>query len=240
MLEVERPTAKLIEMKELSPTVRLLVLKCLADRPFTWLPGQYIILFSKRHPSASLPYSIASAPDPERESVFELAVSPSTTTELLDDLSLGVEFWVSGPHGKFTRQPTNPHSALFVGSGTGVTPLRAMLQGALRHASSDPAPGDPRFTLLLGCRSERELIFTEELEGLSRRFPQFRFVSTLSQPDAEWRGQRGYVQQHFGGLLQELSQPEVYVCGSSAMVKDCVMELERLGQDRSRIFTESY
>lgn len=223
----------LVEASDLSPSVRRLVLEAV-DGPFCWTPGQYVQLRAPDDPNLELPLSIASAIDPSRPGRFELAVVRSSNTEALLALEPGAELDARGPVGSFTRT-ADARPALLIGAGTGVAPLRAMIQQ--EFGSVGPAP----LLLLFGCRSEADILWREEFEALAARSPRFRFEPTLSRAGAGWTGRRGRVQVHLVELGGQLGAFEAYVCGHDAMVKDCVLLLQReLAVPPESIFVEEY
>jgi len=129
------------------------------------------------------------------------------------------------------RQP--PRDSLFVATGTGIAPFRAMLLGHLNEAS-------PAFTLMFGVRFESHLMYRNEFEDMARRFPQFRFWPTLSRPELGWGGRAGHVQAHLAEALGERHDVDVYLCGLKAMVDDVRRILKEMGFDRKQVFYEKY
>ena len=224
-------TALVIAPTELSPSVLLVRLRLL-DQPLAWQPGQYIQVASPAAPEASDFYSIASAPELDAPGEFELAMSRSASIEIVEQLAPGRTLLVSAPQGVFVWQP-GPGATLLVGIGTGVAPLRAMLQAALRESNE-------RVALLLGARTETDVLFRAELETLARRDPRFFFEPTLSRPGADWRGAQGRVQDHLPRWVETLQGPRVFVCGKRSMVDGSIAILVALGLPRERIFGESH
>lgn len=205
-----------------------------AGEPLSWAPGQYLTLSTVDAPELATPYSIASAPEREREGEFDLAVSANGGQDLLARLHLGARVFVSGPRGHFVWAPAPGHT-LLIGMGTGLAPLRAILQASLDHGATGSV------TLLFGARSEADILWRDEFSQLARRDPRFVFEPTLSRPDATWRGRVGRVQDHLSEVVAGLPEPSVYLCGSRAMVGDCVERLiGELGVDPARIRSEAH
>lgn len=223
----------------LSPTVKGLVLACTDGQPLQYLPGQWINLHvdcngvpDKRS------YSIASAPSLDHPERFEIAVTlveQGQVSPSLHALSAGAQLEVDGPYGYFTRQGLEQQPALLVGTGTGIAPLRAMIQSELQRDTG------PALTLLFGCRSEADVLYHEEFRRLAQQHARFTFEPTLSRAEDTWSGRRGYVQTQLPELVVRAGHPHVYVCGLSEMVNDVRAELKQtLGYDRKRIHTERY
>jgi NAD(P)H-flavin reductase len=151
----------------------------------------------------------------------------------LFDLQPGAQIQMTGPFGGFIfRQPVE--DSILVAAGTGVVPFRAMLQDQLERDSSH------RFTLLLGTRHERGLVYREEFEELARRRPNFRFWPTLSRAEEGWTGRIGHVQKHLFEATGGRNDVNVFICGLKAMVDDVRAILKASGFERKRIVCEKY
>jgi CDP-4-dehydro-6-deoxyglucose reductase, E3 len=215
-------------------------LGCLDGRPIEFVPGQWVNLHvptgAARDKRA---YSIASAPDAARPNEFEVAVTrvaDGQVSQALHALAEGAILEIDGPYGFFTRQGLEHEPALFVGTGTGICPLRAMIQAELRHSTEGPA-----LRLLLGCRSQADILYRAELEALAERYARFSFEATLSRPDPSWSGRTGYVQSQLASLIDVQRRPHVYACGLSPMIDAVRKTLKsELGYDRKLIHSERY
>jgi ferredoxin-NADP reductase len=232
-------TAELLHARVLSPTVKALTFGCKDGQPLSYIAGQWLN-FDVPTPQGVVrrAYSIASAPSNQHAERFEIAVTRvgdgGGASVALHALEPGARVEVDGPHGFFTREQARDIPALMVGTGTGLCPLRAMLQDELRDVEGPP------LCLLFGCRDEADILWREELEAWATNHPRFSFHVSLSRPGASWRGLRGYVQLHLPTLIGA-PQPHVYVCGLTKMVSDVRRVLkEKLGYDRKLIHSERY
>lgn len=234
-MSAEEVLLDLVEASDLSPIVRSLVLEPSAGHSFEWEPGQHVAIVRPDDPTSKLPLSIANAMDPDQPGRLELAVTHSTSTRALVELPVGSRLSASGPHGSFLRRVGSPHPALFVGAGTGLSPLKAMLEAELASG------GDAPLVLLFGCRTEADILWGKELYSLDRDVGRFSFVPTLTRASEGWTGRRGRVQTHLVELVTSLSGPEAWLCGHHAMVHDCIALLEHdLAVPRSMIYIEEY
>ena len=229
---------RLARGRMLAPNVRELAFERPSGEPFEFQAGQWVsLVLPLPEGEARRAYSIASAPDGTPR--FDIAVTkveggPGST--YLHALPEGATLRVIGPQGFFTRTPGAP--ALFVGTGTGVTPLRSMLRHALSHGETAP------LTLLFGVRTAADRLYVDEFDALAATHSNFRVLYTLSRGDEAWPGLRGYVQTHVEGLWRDLEghgAPHVYVCGLERMVS-AVRDLVRkgLGVDRKQVHSERY
>jgi CDP-4-dehydro-6-deoxyglucose reductase, E3 len=223
----------------LSSNVRGLTLACADGQPLSFVPGQWVNLeldaFGTRDKRA---YSIASAPDPRDPSRFEIAVTrvdDGLVSRALHEVREGAVLAMDGPHGFFTREGHTNVPAWFVGTGTGICPLRSMLQAELRAGDGPP------LALLFGVRTEQDILYRAELEKLAAEHPRFSLYVTLSRAADDWKGLRGYVQTQLPSLIDVKQKPHVYICGLSNMVGGVRKVLkEELGFDRRSIHSERY
>lgn len=224
----------------LSPTVKGFRLACADGEPLEYAPGQWVNLYLDIGDGVidKRAYSIASAPNQLHPEQFEVAVTRVDEGQVslaLHALPAGAELSMDGPYGFFTREGAETQAALFVATGTGVCPLRAMIESELRN------PLGPPLSLLLGCRTEADILYREQFEALAREHARFAFHTTLSRPSQDWNGRCGYVQQQLVELIDPEHRPHVYICGLSDMVDEVRATLKReLGYDRKLLHSERY
>lgn len=226
----------------LSPSVRELSFERLDGAAFDFQAGQWLsLILPLPEGEGRRSYSIASPPD--GRSGFELAVTRvdgGLGSKFLHDLAPGAVLRAVGPTGFFTRPRDAHQPSLFVGTGTGVTPLRSMLLDALAHDEAAP------LWLLFGVRHEHDMLYKDELEALVAKHPNVRVEYTISRAKDDWQGRTGYVQTHVHHLWNELvakgnGAPHVYICGLERMV-GAVRDLLRkeLGIERKQVHSERY
>jgi NAD(P)H-flavin reductase len=97
-----------------------------------------------------------------------------------------------------------------------------------------------QFWLLFGSRTERDIYYREEFEQLAAEHANFHFLPTLSRASGEWKGLRGYVQQHLGEIVGMRNDMHAYICGLDKMVKANREQLKSLGWERTSIRYEKY
>jgi len=224
----------LIESREIAPGVRHFEFEAVGMERLDFVPGQFTsfteMIDGKEITRA---YSLASAPSGTNR--FELCLNRVEQGHLsprLFAMQPGDRMEMGKPLGFFLlRQP--PRDSIFIATGTGIAPFRAMLQAHLKASSSS-------FTLLFGVRYESHLLYSEELQELARAHRNFRFWPTLTRPDAGWKGRQGRVQTHLAEAVGERRDVDVYLCGLKEMVDDVRGILKSQGFDRKQIFYEKY
>ncbi len=185
-----------------------------------------------------LPLVLHTSP-PSDDGIFDLAVTRvegGAASTFLHSIPVGATVEISEAQGFFTLPDAPSLPLLFVATGTGVAPLRAIARSALSSGTTVP------ITLLFGVRTEADLLYRDEFESLARTHPGFTFVPTLSRPDTLWAGRRGYVQDSVPAMVASLGGScDAYVCGLQAMIREVrrVLKIE-LGLPRQQIHTERY
>jgi ferredoxin-NADP reductase len=182
-------------------------------------------------------YSIASPP--RGDNTFDLClnrVPEGFFSNFLCDLPEGQQVKFHGPHGYFVLK--NPvRDSLFIGTGTGIAPLRGMLHWLF----ADPAHHQGHeFWLVFGVRYEADLYYNQEFLQLAREHPNFHYIPTLSRENPGWTGARGYVQEHVRRLAQGRTDMDAYICGLKDMVLANRDLLKELGWDRKSILYERF
>src|SRR5207302_8879274 len=122
-------------------------------------------------------YSIANAP--RRDGLISLLVTRVPGGQLSgwvhDVLLPGDRVLLSGPYGSFTAAPGEPGSVLLLAGGSGLAPVRALAEAALRRRTSSPV------VLFFSARTQRDLIDDERFRSWQRRHPgRFRYLRTLT------------------------------------------------------------
>ncbi len=231
-MSAPRFSVELLRRRPLSGTVHRL--RFAGPVGFQWRAGQHIVVVRGRGQDFLLPYSIASAYDAEYPGQFDLAVAFQAGADVMDALEIGEALQCEGPLGDFVWQPAPSPAALLVGVGTGVAPLRALVEEELARAS--PA----RLLLIAGHRAPDDMLFADDFARLAALHARFRFVPTLTGAEGSWLGERGRVQARLSVAAQALGPLDAYVCGRLDMVNEVVSMLTREGVPRARIRSEGF
>jgi NAD(P)H-flavin reductase len=231
-------TARIAEITAATPRSRLLTV----DLDGQWLEfaaGQAVLIGAHGRPERR-PYSIACSPERAMErGGLEFLIGVEADGDLglnLLPAAPGTLVDVDGPMGAFTY-PTAPQQnrLLFVAGGTGIAPLRAMLDHALRQRTA------PRLSLLYSARRGDEFAFIDELRAHADA-GVLELHQTVTREDSEsWAGRRGRIgRAHFESVLHEPSDTLCFVCGPTALVNESFSTLRTLGVPEEQIRTEQW
>jgi NAD(P)H-flavin reductase len=222
----------LIEWRELAPDVRHFVFE--AEQPFRYVPGQFVSLSSPVQGKAvTRAYSVSELPRGNQFALCLNRVHDGLFSPFLFALAEGDSVSMKGPLGTFVwREPRKP--SILVATGTGIAPIRAMLQHELA------AGGDAPIHLIFGARYPHGLLYRDDFEAMAAQHPRFTFTPTVTRPDESWTGLVGRVQPLLLDAIGDSTEFEVYVCGLKEMVEDVRSKLKDRGFDRKQIIAEKY
>ena len=235
----------------LAPTVAHLSFVRDDGQPLDFIPGQFVqVHFHYADGTATKrSYSLATIHDHAMGpgEAVEIAVSyvpGGAATALFEGLADGEQIDASGPYGRFCLMPADANRRyLLIGTGTGVTPYRAMLP----QLEQLIAQRGIEVVLLFGARNPTELLYGDEFRAFADRHPQFRFVPCLSrelpEPDsahAHADVRHGYVQQFLAEFAPDATTDIAYLCGNPNMVDACFEALKGHGLAVPQIRREKY
>ena len=140
---------------------------------------------------------------------------------------------LSGPHGTFLLQEPLDYEPVFLATGTGVAPLRAMIKHLIHLNFAKP------MWLLFGTRYEHAILYESEFRSLTKLRPNFRYIPTVSRPK-DWHGEVGHLQQTFQKHITDWSNKQLYLCGWLEVVKAICADLEGFGVPKARLHYEEW
>jgi predicted ferric reductase len=171
------------------------------------------------------PFSLSAAPNGRWLRLTIKAVG--THTEQLKWLNPGVRVFVEGPSGVFTADRRTRHRALLIAGGSGIAPIRALLEDL------------PRRTIVIyRASSPDDLIFREELDWLAEQRDSEIFYVIGSRDDP---GPRSVMTpKGMRRLVPDISRRDVYLCGPEGLVTASVALLKRLRVPRRQMHLDPF
>src|SRR5438067_13927135 len=188
-------TARLLASRPLTSFTKHLEFEMQGVPRFGFVPGQWLSLKHNKPDGEEITraYSIASSPgDDNRFALCLNRVQDGFMSNFLCDMKEGEELRAQGPFGDFILRPPMLDT-LFIATGTGIAPFRSMLHWLVVDPSRHQ---DRRLTLLFGSRHDTDIYYHDEFLRLAAEHPNFIYLPTLSRGGPNWKGLRGYVQEH--------------------------------------------
>jgi ferredoxin-NADP reductase len=181
-------------------------------------------------------YSAASVATGNNQLELTVALLPNgeVSPYMHHDARVGSQVEIRGPLGRFfVWEPSDIAPVFLVAGGSGVVPMRCILQAHARAQSTAP------IHLLYSARTYDEIIYKTEL---LQAFKQYTTVTISDEQPVEWQGQTGRIDA--AKLQQTLdtlpANPICYLCGSTPFVEVIANTLVAMGVPADRIKAERF
>jgi glycine betaine catabolism B len=231
-------TGKVIRIEQQTHNTRRFFIEVPELTSFDFKAGQFVTLDLPIHEKPNKrwrSYSIASWPD--GTNVFELCIvlldGGAGTTYLFNEIKEGSELTLRGPVGVFTLPDPIENDLFLICTGTGIAPFRSMVNYIKLHKLAYK-----NIYLVFGCRTQKDLLYYDELTQLQNELPGFYYHPVLSRE--EWEGKNGYVHFIYEELCTSKQPAAFYLCGWKAMIDEAKQRIINLGYDRKLIHQELY
>lgn len=224
--------ARIAELEKIAPDVLRVKLRLPPTSDFCFIPGQYIDVIGVNGIRRS--YSLANKIYSEK--LLELHVRAV-------DGGIMSEYWfnsakindllrLNGPLGTFVLREHASTDIIFLATGTGIAPVKAMLESI----ADIPKRQQPRsITVLWGGRKPKD--FYIDIAAIP---VEHRFIPVLSRPYDGWIGAEGYVQDVLLSTVADLRNAAVYACGSINMINSAKQLLFNAGLPLNRFYSDAF
>jgi ferredoxin-NADP reductase len=228
-------TSKLIKKEKLTDNVYLFVFE---QKGLKFEAGQYVIL-NVPYMGSILKrlYSIASPMSDDKLSLYIEILPSGKASSVLAVSSVGDEFVIQAPAGRFLLSKQSQKKRIFIATGTGIAPFLSMIPESSAQT-----------TLLWGLKKRSDVYALDILQEYKNIYIGFDFTLCLSR-ETELKNsyeKNTRVTQELLYLLEQykkegdLPRVEFYLCGSHLMIDDVLRALEVHGVDKKNIFHEKF
>lgn len=213
-----------------APTVLKVTLRLPPAAELRFHAGQYIDVIG--HGGLRRSYSIANAPREDRLIELHIREVPggAMSEYWFKNAKEGDLLRLHGPLGTFFLGDVENKDLVFLATGTGIAPVKAMLEG-LATLKSQPRS----VTIYWGNRHDSDFYWHPAALP-----PGHRFVPVLSSPNDGWQGARGHVQQVLAAQAPCLDNAVVYACGSEAMIDGARRALLQAGLAERQFYADAF
>ncbi len=181
------------------------------------------------------PYSISAAPD--GRTLRFTAEHVGDGSARLATLRPGTRVLIEGPYGRLHGGVRTRRKVLLMGSGIGITPMRALLE------ELPQAPGD--VTVVHRVRSRRDAVLAEELRGLAdARGARYVLVEghRVRGRDSWLPAQAAHLSdaQALAELVPDVAERDVYLCGADGWMQAARAAAHAAGVPRDAVHLERF
>lgn len=229
--EIKTMPSRIVSIDRLAPDIVRVTLKTPPASPMRFLPGQYVDVIAD---GVRRSYSLANAP--RADGLLELIVKRYPGGHLsrywFEQAQPNDLIRIEGPFGTFFLRDDGPTDIIFLATGTGIAPVKALLE---ELAATPVRAARHRLRVFWGNREADSFCWEPVGLGLDVGFHHL-----LSGDRVDWTGQRGYVQQ---AAMKDGIDPNnsvVYACGSSAMIASARAALLAHGLPAKRFFSDAF
>lgn len=180
-------------------------------------------------PGVNRSMSIASPPSKAKELLMCHDTAPmGPFSRWTIQSKIGDTIDIVGPLGMFTLDKESQRKKFLIATGTGIAPFRSMLLDVFESYQLSALPRrqagvSSQLDLWWGLRHETDIYWNDEFTDLTKRFPNFQYYLTLSQPQPSWDGLKGRVTAHLDKIID--INAEYYLCGSNGMIGEVKQKL---------------
>lgn len=219
-------------IENLAPDVVRILLRLPPTSEFDFMPGQYIEIIGPRGIRRS--YSLAAAGFAAKTLELHVrAVEGGVMSDYWFNLAKTNDLLrLNGPLGTFFLRDTAGMDLVFLATGTGIAPVKAILE-SIADLEPEQSPGS--VTVLWGGRIPDDLYL--DIGAMSG---EHRFIPVLSRADDGWLGARGHVQDVLLDQRTNLRKAVVYACGSDAMIHSAKGALLQAGLPGNRFHSDAF
>lgn len=202
--------------------------------PFRYEPGQYVDFLLADGKRRSFSIAVGEPVDSQLE--FHMCVTPGGLFAhyVQDQMPERTILRFEGPLGAFYVREDSTRSVIMMAGGTGFGPIKAMLERQFARGMTRP------FHLFWGARAARDLYHDALARQWSGMHKLFRYTAVLSEGDATWPGERGFVHEAVLRAYPNLSGHEVYMAGPPAMVHAAKKAFVAAGLDADHLYYDAF
>ena len=201
-----------------SADVAVMTLQLPATEAFQFHAGQYVEFLLRDGQRRS--YSMANAPSNQGTPAhIELHIrhmpGGKFTDQVFSTLKEKDILRIEGPYGSFYLREDGNKPLIFLASGTGFAPIKALLEHMQATGNIRPVQ------VYWGGRRPSDLYMHDWMLALAAAMPHLTYVPVVSdatEPD-RWTGRTGFVHRAVMADHPDLSGHQVYACGAPLVVE---------------------
>ena len=233
---VKKMPARVTSIEHLAPDVVRVMLQLPSADPLRYRAGQYVQFLLRD--GARRSYSMASAPTESPQIELHLRHMPGGkfTDHVFTAMKEKEIQRIEGPFGSFfLRDDPENKPMIFLASGTGFAPIKAILEQMRANADERDV------TLYWGGRKQQDLYLHDWAAQQCAAMPNLRFIPVLSEAEADWSGRTGFVHQAVMADWPDLSGHAVYACGAPVMVEAAQRDFtQQCGLPEDAFFADAF
>lgn len=212
-IQIKTMPCRVHSMEKLASDVMVLKLKLPSNERLQFLAGQYIDILLKDQKPRS--FSLANAP--HNDDLLELHIrniaGGAFTKHVFEEMKERDILRFKGPLGTFFLREDSDRPIIFVASGTGFAPVKAIIEHALYIGIKRP------MHFYWGARQLSDLYMLDLARQWESQGIVFTPVLSDALPEDNWQGRTGFVHRAVLEDYSDMSAKTVYACGAPVVVE---------------------
>ena len=237
---IKKMPVRVTSLERASHDVIVMRLQMPAADAFQYHAGQYVEFLLRDGDRRS--YSMATAPHhqtttPQMELHLRHMPGGKFTDHVFGAMKEKDIQRIEGPYGSFFLREDSDKPLVFLASGTGFAPIKAILEHMQFKGIDRPV------TLYWGGRRPADLYQHAWIEAQQALMPNLRYVPVVStaRPEDAWAGRTGFVHQAVLEDFPDLSGHEVYACGAPIVIESAQRDfVAQAGLPAEAFFADSF
>jgi CDP-4-dehydro-6-deoxyglucose reductase len=141
---------------------------------------------------------------------------------------------IEGPIGSFFLRESEKENIIFLATGTGIAPIKAILESINLQ---DKMYQNKKFWVYNGAKYDSDLFWKPDELNI---IPNLKYIPVLSRANESWNGEKGYVQEIVIKSGIDLTNAQVYACGSNNMIESSKNLLIEKGLNIKQFFSDAF
>ena len=234
---IRKMPSRVVSIERLSHDVIRLQMQLPANEPFLYHAGQYVEFILRD--GARRSYSMANAPSQGPGVDLHIRHMPGGrfTDLVFGSMKEKDILRIEGPMGSFFLREESSKPMVFLASGTGFAPLKALLEHMQHCGITRPV------TLYWGGRRPADLYMDDWVRAQCDAMPNLHYVPVVSDalPEDAWQGRTGFVHRAVLEDFPDLSGHQVYACGAPVVVDSAKRDFGALaGLPADEFFADAF
>lgn len=225
--------AKIQAINKLNNSVIEVSLRLPPNSNFGYNSGQYVIITKG---TIKRSYSVANAYRESGELTFLIKKYKNglMSNYWFDEAKENDLLRIEGPIGSFFLRETQAENIIFLATGTGVAPIKAILESIIE---SPKLLLNKKIWIFSGARNENDIFWQPNQLNI---IPNLKYIPVLSRASEDWKGEKGYVQDVLIKQNIPLENAQVYACGSNTMIESAKKLLIEKGLNKTNFFSDAF
>ena len=218
-----------------------------AGTQFDFWPGQYVLLHvvDEQGQPQQFPYSIASIPSAlsgqgdGRRLELHIAANSDTANAVIQQLKTAVVVKATLPGGDCILTPEfiqqhRQQPLIMVAAGSGFSQIKALTEAAL---ALNP---EQEIHIYWSNRARIGFYLSELPRQWAHEFANVHYHPVIEQHADDWQGRAGWLYQVIHEDFDDLSQVQLFACGSPNMVYGTLDQLAPLGLTQANMHSDVF